>query len=170
MREKSPVILFLAVLVLAAVGSSAGAGQQVNQPVLRAPVDPNVGLALLKPDLFINKIWFAKWVDNPDVSPLVPITTSLKKGVKVWMVCDLVNQGNRDITSLWLLGFYIDDVMKWNNSWGNLAAGKTLRGLGPYSPTAEGTHSFRCTVDVNKQITESREDNNNKEVFFMVVK
>ena len=38
MREKSPVILFLAVLVLAAVGSTAGAGQQVNQPVQVSPI------------------------------------------------------------------------------------------------------------------------------------
>jgi len=170
MRKKSQVILFVAVLALAVVVRNSGAGQQANQPVKQAQRDPNVGLSLLKPDLAINKIWFAAWVENPNVSPLVPITNSLKKGVKVWMVCDLVNQGNRDITSLWLLGFYIDDVMMWNNSWGNLAAGKTLRGLGPYTPTVEGTHNFRCTVDVNKQIAESREDNNNKEVLFKVVK
>jgi subtilase family serine protease len=75
-----------------------------------------------------------------------------------------------DSKGLWLLGFYIDNVMKWNNSWSDLGAGKTLRGLGPYTPDAEGTHNFKCVLDVNNQIAERHEDNNNKEILFMVVK
>jgi subtilase family serine protease len=41
--------------------------------------------------------------------------------------------------------------------------------LGPYTPSAVGTHNLRCKVDVNSQINESNE-NNNKEVLFQVVK
>jgi hypothetical protein len=158
----------LALLAVLLVSAAILAAQSVKRPIDQINVPP--ASLILKPDLFINKVWFAKWVENPNVSPLVPITTPLKNGVKVWMVCDLVNQGNRDITSLWLLGFYVDDVMVWNNSWGNLGAGKPLRGLGPYTPSVVGTHNLRCMVDANKQITESNENNNNKEVLFQVVK
>ncbi len=177
MNKRIWAVLCPAVLVLAAVvlafGSPSAAGRpsgQTTQATQKSILKPTELSPLLKPDLAINEIWFAQWVENPNVSPIVPIKTSLKLGVKVMMVCDLVNQGNRDITSLWLLGYYIDNVMVWNNSWGNLAAGKTLRGFGPYTPTTEGTHNFRCVVDVNNQIAESHEDNNMKEVLFMVVK
>jgi hypothetical protein len=170
MKKHSLAGLCLAILVLAAVVPNAGAGPQTDQTIKKVPIDPNTGILLLKPDLVIRKIWFAKWVENPNVSPLVPITTSLKQGVKVWMVCDLVNDSSRNLKGLWTLGFYIDGEMKWNNSWGDLDAGKPLRGLGPYTPAGEGSHNYRCTLDVYKQIAESHEDNNNKEVLFMVVK
>jgi len=174
MKKRIPVAAFMAVLVLAAFGSNAAAGPQTNQttknPALNQANIPNRGNLLLKPDLVIYKIWFAQWVENPNVSPLVPIKTSLKKGVKVWMVCDLANEGPGDVKGLWLLGFYIDNVMKWNNSWSDLASGKPLRGLGPYTPDAEGNHNFRCVLDVNSQIAERHEDNNNKEVLFAVIK
>ncbi len=170
MNKRPLAGLCLALLVLAAVIPNAAAGPQTNQTIKKAPLDPNAGILLLKPDLVIRKIWFAKWVENPNVSPLVPITTSLKQGVKVWMVCDLGNDGPGNVKGLWTLGFYIDGVMKWNNSWGDLGAGKPLRGLGPYTPGALGSHNYKCTLDVYAQITESHEDNNNKEILFMVIK
>ena len=174
MKKNSLAGLFLTALVLAAVVPGAGAGPQTIQPVKKPALDQadisNRGNFILKPDLVIRKIWFAKWVENPNISPLLPITTSLKKGVKVWMVCDLANEGPGNSVGLWTLGFYIDGVMKWNNSWGDLAAGKPLRGLGPYTPDAEGSHNFKCALDVYSQITESHEDNNKKEILFMVIK
>ncbi len=175
MKRIVPASIVFAVLVLALAGPSASAVPQSNQTIKNVPVDQankaNPGYLLLaKPDLVIRKIWFANWVENPNVSPLVPINTSLKKGIKVWMVCDLANDGPVDSKGLWTLGFYIDNVMKWNNSWGDLGAGKPLRGLGPYTPDTEGTHNFKCVLDVNNQIAEGHEDNNIKEVLFMVVK
>jgi hypothetical protein len=162
------VVLALTVFV---GGTSAGPlpQQAVQKPPAQAIIRPPQIMALA-PDLVINKIWFAKWVDHPNVSPLVPITTSLKKGVKVWMVCDLVNQSNGAVKGLWKLGFYIDGMMKWNNSWGDMPANGTLRGLGPYTPDTEGNHSFKCEVDVDHQIGESHEDNNFKEILFAVIK
>jgi subtilase family serine protease len=60
--------------------------------------------------------------------------------------------------------------MKWNNSWGDLAAGAPLRGLGPYTPDALGTHNYKCVLDVNNTINEIHEDNNVQEVLFKAVK
>ncbi len=165
--------VFLALLVAASAVPNSAAGPQTNQAV-KKPVNQanttNPGLFLLRPDLKIKKIWFGKWVENPNITPPVPITGDLKQGVKVWMVCDLANEGPGDVKGLWILGFYIDGVMMWNNSWGDLAAGKPLRGLGPYTPTTLGIHNFKCTLDVNDTIKETHEDNNNLEVLFKVVK
>jgi hypothetical protein len=54
----------------------------VKKPPLDQANIPNPGVPMRKPDLFINKVWFAKWVENPDVSPLVPITPPSSKGSK----------------------------------------------------------------------------------------
>ena len=155
-----------AALVLALTAGFATGGRQTTQTIKNPPQN----ILLKKPDLVIRKIWFAKWVENPNASPLVPITTDLKLGEKVWMVCDLVNDGPADSKGLWILGFYIHNAMKWNNSWGDLGAGKPLRGLGSYTPDAPGTHNFKCVLDVNNTINESHEDNNVKEILFKVVK
>jgi len=163
----------VSLLVFAVLAAGPAGAQQTSQATVKAPISGNKvpPPAILKPDFVIHKIWFAKWVDgNPNVVTLVPITTDLKLGEKVMMICDLENAGPADSKGLWLLGFYIDDAMMWNNSWGDLAAGKTLRGTGPYTPTALGIHNFRCVCDVNKQIAELHEDNNVKEILFKVVK
>jgi hypothetical protein len=131
---------------------------------------PSKVIQLAKPDLVIRKIWFAKFVDNPNVSPLVPITGDLKLGIKVLMICDLANDGLADSKGLWVLGFFIDNIMMWNNSWSDLAKGATLRGLGPYTPTVAGDHAYRCVLDVDNKIVESNEINNQKEIPFNVVK
>jgi hypothetical protein len=171
---KTRFIVLLACLALAAalILPAASPAQTSTQVIKKIPVDQaNVPIKILqKPDLVIHKIWFAKYVDNINVSPLVPITGNLKVGVKVLMICDLANDGQADSKGLWLLGFYIDNVMKWNNSWGDLAKGAPLRGAGPYTPEAEGTFAYRCVLDVNNQIAESDENHNQKEIFFKVVK
>lgn len=127
-------------------------------------------IALLAPDLQIKKIYFAKFLDPNPQQIYTPITTDLKLGQKVFLVCELTNAGKGDSKGLWLLGFYIDDQMVWNNSWGDLAAGGNLRGVGSWTPNAEGIHNFRCVLDVNKQIAEANENNNQSEVLFKVVK
>lgn len=162
--------LVLALGMILTAGYAAGGQQTVKNPPLASSTVPPQSLLLKKPDLVILKIWFAKWVENPKVSSLIPITTDLKLGEKVWMVCDLTNKGTADSTGLWLLGFYIDDTMKWNNSWGDLGVEKPLTGFGPYTPDALGIHNYKCVLDVNKQINEIHEDNNVKEILFKVVK
>jgi hypothetical protein len=161
----------LAVILVVLAAALPAGDQQTAQTIIKPPVSGNKipPPAILKPDFVINKIWFAKWVENPNVNPLVPITADLKKGEKVWMVCDLVNSGPADSKGLWLLGFFIDGTMMWNNSWSDLASGKPLRGFGPYTPTAVGSYAFKCVCDVNKQINELHEDNNVKEILFKVV-
>lgn len=172
MSRKTACFAALALLVGVLSAGIPAAAQQTSQTVIKPPVAGTKvpPPAILKPDFVIRKIWFAKWVENPNVTPLVPIKTDLKLGEKVWMVCDLVNDGPADSTGLWILGFYIDNTMMWNNSWGGLGAGKPLRGLGPYTPGAVGSFAFRCVCDVNHQITELHEDNNVLEILFKVVK
>ncbi|HNX96043.1 MAG TPA: hypothetical protein PKK12_00030 [Candidatus Aminicenantes bacterium] len=157
-------------LLLTQAGPAQTSESVAKQPQLGASPQPVPSLLLKLPDLRVRKIWFARFVANPSVTPLVPITGDLKAGVKVWMVCDLDNAGLTDVIGLWQLGFFIDDVMVWNNSWGNLAAGKTLRGLGPYTPAGDGVHNFRCFLDAQKVVKERNENNNQLEVLFKVVK
>jgi hypothetical protein len=172
MSRKTICFAALALVVGVLAAGSPAAGQQTAQTAIKPPVSGTKvpPPAILKPDFKINRIWFAKWVENPNVSPLVPIKTDLKLGEKVWMVCDLVNASPADSKGLWTLGFYIDSTMMWNNSWGDLGAGKPLQGLGPYTPGAAGSFAFRCVCDINKQITELHEDNNVQEILFKVVK
>lgn len=127
------------------------------------------GPILLAPDLAIQKIWFAEYVEPSATAVYVPIRGDLKKGVKVALICEMSNAGLGSVKGLWLLGFYIDDVMVWNNSWGDLAGGAPLRGIGSWTPTALGIHNFRCVADVNKNIAEKDETNNQKEILFKVV-
>jgi hypothetical protein len=169
------IVLIVCLALAAALILPATSLAQSNQTIKKPPVDsanvpPNRGLALLKPDLTIHKIWFAKFVENADITPPVPITGDLKVGVKVLMICDLANDGLGDSKGLWLLGFYIDNVMMWNNTWSDLAKGDPKRGVGPYTPTVVGNHAYRCVLDVDNKIAESNENNNQKEILFKVVK
>jgi len=157
--------LFSALVVF---GPPAGA-QQINKNLPSQVKTPPLAPMAAKPDLVIRKIWFAKWVDNPQVQPLVPITTDLVKGVKVWIVCEYANQGPGDLKGLWLLGYYVDEAMVTNNSLGDLNAGASYRGFGVYTPTTVGPHSLRCMVDYYKNVAEADETNNNKSMTFKVM-
>ncbi len=128
-----------------------------------------VTLPARAPDLRVRKVWFAKFVDNVSASTLVAAAQPLKAGEKVLMICDVSNDGEADVTGLWTLGFYVDGAMVWNNSWGPLGAGKTLRGAGPWTPGASGPHVLRCVLDVQNAIRESSETNNQAEIPFQIV-
>jgi hypothetical protein len=155
----------ISVLVLS--GPPAGA-QQINKS-LPTQIPKQIPPMAAKPDLVVRKIWFAKWVDNPQVQPLVPITTDLEKGVKVWIVCEYANQGPGNLKGLWLLGYYVDEVLVTNNSLGDLNAGAGYRGFGIYTPTTVGPHTLRCMVDYYKNVAEADETNNSKSVTFKVM-
>jgi hypothetical protein len=172
MRKTALIVIAAATIAAALAAAGPGltgfAGPQVKTPPLnRDRIPPPL---LLKPDLRVRKIWFAKFVDNPNVQPLVALRVPLKLNEKVLMICDLANEGNAGVNGLWQLGFYIDDAMLWNNSWSDLAAGATLRGIGPYTPGAEGQHRYRAFLDVGDAVKESKEDNNQFEVLFQVVR
>jgi subtilase family serine protease len=120
------------------------------------------------PDLTVRGVWFAKFVDNVAASTLVAATQPLKAGEKILMICDVANDGVADVAGTWLLGFYVDGVMVWNNSWGPLGAGRTLRGAGPWTPGASGPHVLRCVLDVQNTVRESSETDNQAEIPFQV--
>lgn len=153
--------------LLSMIGPPADA--QVTNKNLPARSYKPVPPMAAKPDLVIRKIWFAEWVDNPRIQPLVPITADLVKGAKVWIVCDYANQGPGDLKGLWLLGYYVDGAQVTNNSLSDLNAGASYRGFGVYTPTAVGPHSLRCMVDCNKNIAETDEANNDKSLTFKVM-
>lgn len=168
---KKNALSIVAVVCLFSLFSMIGPPAEAQQtsksipPRSYKPVPPMAA----KPDLVIRKIWFAEWVDNPRIQPLVPITTDLVKGVKVWIVCDYANQGPGNLKGLWLLGYDVDGAQVTNNSLSDLSAGASYRGFGVYTPTAVGPHSLRCMVDCNKNIAETDESNNDKSLTFKVM-
>ena len=172
MKTRFAVLIACLALAAALILPAASPAQSSTQIIKKTPLDTaNVPIRILqKPDLVIYKIWFAKFVENPEIIPPVPITGDLKVGVKVLMICDSATDGQADSKGLWLLGFYIDNVMMWNNTWSDLAKGDPKRGFGPYTPTVVGNHAYRCVLDVNNKIAESNENNNQKEILFKVVK
>ncbi|MCX6560003.1 MAG: hypothetical protein NTZ26_05755 [Candidatus Aminicenantes bacterium] len=169
MRKRIVTLAVMAGALAALLASAPAAAQNPRLDIKKPPLEQGPVISLLKPDLRIRRIWFARFVDNPNVQPLVAITAPLKLNEKVLMICDLANEGSANVKGLWQLGYYIDNVMLWNNSWGDLAAGAPLRGVGPYTPTSEGQHSYRAVLDVGDVIKESKEDNNKSEILFQVI-
>jgi hypothetical protein len=164
-----------AVVRLIAHADCCAPGQPSHCSVAESREDNNasaplsVTLPTRAPDLKVRKVWFAKFVDNVAAATPVAAAQPLKAGEKVLLVCDVANDGNADVTGLWTLGFYVDGAMVWNNSWGPLAAGKTLRGVGPWTPGAPGAHVLRCGLDVGNAVRESDETDNQAEIPFQVV-
>jgi len=103
----------------------------------------------------------------------VPISTSLKKGVQVRVLCEVANEGNLAIVlgdDIRRIAYFIDGIFKNNCFNTELGIGKTFLGSIPYTPDLVGRHILKCVVDAGNMVKESREDNNVKEISFAVVK
>jgi hypothetical protein len=164
------VLLGILVVVLALPSAPAAArdGQKKQPPISSSNQKPPLPAVLL-PDLQINKIYFATYVDPNSNQTLTMIRGDLKLGQRVCVVCELKNAG-RDAKGPWRIGFFVDNSLVCANSVGDLAGGTDLLGIGVWTPYQEGIHSFRCVLDDQKQVAESYENNNLKEIMFNVVK
>jgi len=162
--KKFRIVLLIGLMTLTAAAQAT----QKPKPIDQLNVPP-VSIRLLKPDFQIRNIWFAKFLEPNPNQVYTPINGGLKLNEKVFLICDMVNAGGSQ-KGLWRLGYFVDNLPVWNNSWGDLAANQTLRGVGVYTPTAEGIHAYRVFLDELTVVVESNENNNQKEIQFKVVK
>jgi hypothetical protein len=150
-------IMFTTVLLS---GNADQAKQQAQIQVSQASL-------LLRPDLAMGKIWIVKAGLTTLTHPPLPVTV-LKKGVKYLFYCQYSNPG-RLLHGFWKLGYYVDNAMFWNQSWGDVPAGATQTKYVEYTPAVLGPHVYMCRLDYDKEVVEMNETNNKASMAFTVI-
>ncbi|MBI4915075.1 MAG: hypothetical protein HY825_04450 [Acidobacteria bacterium] len=116
-----------------------------------------------RPDLRVNAIYLAKWTPPP-VTEYEKLGSSVFSGSKVILVCEVINGGVGKVVGNYFVSFRIDGAEVGSQLIENAPDPGMLRKPGvAWTPSALGSHVFKCSVDPypSRQV-ESNEENNEK--------
>ncbi|MCL4838291.1 MAG: hypothetical protein KJ058_10045 [Thermoanaerobaculia bacterium] len=148
--------LFLLLLGLAA----ASPAQQA--PPLAAKLGPNPPDALLAlPDLEPIRLFLARWVPPATLTEYEEVPAVLLAGAKVFLVCEIRNNGPGDVRGTHRVDFRVDGAtvaQQWIEA--RPQAGLLARPGGAWTAQPAGNHTYTCAVDAEGKVKETSEANN----------
>jgi len=169
MKRSTEASIFVALAVVAATAPAA-------PPPPKAQAQAQA-VSVLPPDIWVRDVWIGKSWDAGGIEPgLQPLGHEPRLGEPVSLGCDIGFSGNLP-PNRFNVAFYIDEVrtcgegvLKLQNPpvceyrW-MLNPGKCYISWVAHQA---GTHTFRCGVDVDNEVTERNERNNSLPLSFTV--
>lgn len=156
----------LSCLVVSAV--TAVAAEPAAKAVKIKPDASVIAPIRLFPDLVATRAYLAEYVPPALLTHYTPISGQVAYGQRVYLVCEIANQGPGNVAGTWKLGYFVDGVQVYAQTFGAMPAGRHQNPAGWYLANADGAHTYECKVDFTNAVKERSETNNSAKTTFTV--
>lgn len=166
MRHPTRLVLALFLLPLGLAAATPAQDPPPLAPKLSA--QPPGGLLAL-PDLQPTRLFLARWVPPATLTEYEEMPAVLLAGARVFLVCELRNNGPGEVRGTYRVDFRIDGAtvaQQWIEA--RPQAGLLAKPGGAWTAQPVGTHTFTCAVDAEGKVKETDEANNLRAISLQV--